>query len=119
MPNALFDSAALAIVAYAEVAADGTSTLINSGVVTARTSLGRYTVTLPADKAQSAARDLIFVCPKGTIDSTPYSHKVDDSSATVKEIAIYGGSPLTTFADSAFSILILRTTVTPPAGSPA
>lgn len=117
--NALFDSAALAVVAYAEVASDGTSTVTNSGVTTARLSTGLYTVTLPSDKAQAAARDLIFVCPKGTIDATPYSHKVDDASATVKQVAIYGGSPLTTFADCAFSILILRTTVPPPSGAPA
>lgn len=117
--NSLFDSAGLAIVAYAEVAADGTSTVTNSGVTTARTAAGQYTVTLPTNKQQSGARDLIFVTPKGTITSTPYSHKVDDASAAVKQVAIYGGSPLATFADADFSILILRTIIPPPAGSPA
>jgi len=117
--NSLFDSAGLAIVAYAEVAADGTSTSTNSGVITARTGAGQYTVTLPANKQQNNARDLIFVTPKGTIDSTPFSHKVDDADAAVKQVAIYGGQPLATFADSAFSVLILRTIVPPPTGSPA
>jgi len=117
--NSLFDSAGLAIVAYAEVAGDGTSTSTNSGVTTTRSGLGQYTVTLPANKQQAGSRDLIFVTPKGTIDSTPYSHKVDDADPADKKVAIYGGSPLATFADSAFSILILRTIVPPPAGSPA
>jgi hypothetical protein len=117
--NTLYDSAGLAVVAYAEVAADGTSTVTNSGVVTARTGAGQYTVTLPANKQQSGSRDLIFVTPKGTIDSIPFSHKVDDADAAVKQVAIYGGQPLATFSDSAFSILILRTIVPPPAGSPA
>ena len=36
--NSLFDSAGLAIVAYAEVAADGTSTVNNSGVTTTKTA---------------------------------------------------------------------------------
>jgi len=117
--NSLFDSAALAIVAYAEVASDGTSTDTNSGVTTTKTGTGQYTVYLPVGKQQSGSRDLMFVTPKGAIDSTPYSHKVDDSDMAAKKVAIYGGSPLATFADSAFSVLILRTTITPPTSSPA
>jgi hypothetical protein len=117
--NTLFDSAGLAIVAYAEVASDGTSTATNSGVVTTKTGSGQYTVTLPANKTQDGARDLIFVTPKGAITSSPLSHSVDDSSAADKKVAIYGGQPLATFADSAFSILILRTIIPPPSGSPA
>ncbi len=117
--NSLFDSAGLAIVAYAEVASDGTSTATNSGVTTARTGAGQYTVTLPTNKTQNGARDLIFVTPKGTITSDPYSHKVDDSDPATKRVAIYGGSPLTSFADSAFSVLILRTIIPPPSDGPA
>ncbi len=117
--NSLFDSAGLAIVAYAEVASDGTSTVTNSGVTTTRTAAGQYTVTLPANKTQAASRDLIFVTPKGTISSVPYSHKVDDAGDADKLVAIYGGSPLATFADAAFSILILRTIIPPPSGAPA
>jgi hypothetical protein len=117
--NTLFDIAGLAVVAYAEVSADGTSTGTNSGVTTTRTGAGQYDVVLPATKAQSQARDLIFVTPKGAITSVPYSHKVDDADAVTKHVAIYGGSPLATFADADFSILILRTIVPPPAGAPA
>ena len=117
--NAPFNNAGLAIVAYAEVASDGTSTSTNSGVTTTKTGTGQYDVILPANKAQSQARDLIFVTPKGTITSTPYSHKVDDVDPTTKHIAIYGGSPLATFADAVVSLLILRTVIPPPAGSPA
>lgn len=117
--NTLFDVAGLAIVAYVEVLADGSSASTNSGVTTTRTASGQYDVILPANKAQNGSRDLIFVTPKGTISSTPYSHKVDDANATTKHVAIYGGSPLATFADSDFSFLILRTIVPPPTGSPA
>ncbi len=115
----LYDLAGLAVVAYAEVLADGTSPNVNSGVATARTAAGQYTVTLPAGKLQSGVRDLMFVTPKGTITSTPFSHKVDDSDPAIKRVAIYGGQPLATFADSDFSVLIVRSIVTPPAGSPA
>ena len=112
MPSALFDAAGLAIVAYAEVSGtDGSSVATNSGVVTTKTGGGQYDVTLPATKAQSGARDLIFITPKGPITSTPYSHKVDDADPAVKHVAIYGGAPLTTFADCDFSILILRTII--------
>lgn len=117
--NTLFDAAGLSIVAYAEVLADGTSPNTNSGVTTTKLSTGLYSVILPSTKAQSGARDLIFVTPKGTITATPFSHKVDDSSATNKLIAIYGGAPLTTFADSDFSVWIIRTIIPPPAGAPA
>jgi len=115
--NSLFDSAGLAIVAYAEVLADGTSPNTNSGVATTKTGTGRYTVTLPADKAQTNARDLIFVQPLGVANNTPVTSRVDDTtSTTVKGIEICNG---TTAADSAFTVLILRTIIPPPAGAPA
>jgi len=119
MPSTLFDTAGLAIVAYADVASNGTSTATNSGVTTTQTGTGQYDVILPATKAQDQSRDLIFVTPKGTITSTPYSHKVDDSDPVTKHVAIYGGSPLATFANCDFSVLILRTVIPPPAGAPA
>lgn len=119
MPSTLFDSAGLAIVAYAEViGATGASTNTNSGVTTTRIGTGLYTVTLPENKWQSATRDLIFVTPKGTITSEAYSYKVDDTLVATKYIAIYGGSPVLSYADSDFSLLILRTTITPPDGEP-
>lgn len=121
MPANTFDTAGLAVVAYAEViGATGASTNTNSGVTTTRISTGQYSLTLPANQQQSGSRDLIFVTPKGAITSEPYTHKVDDTtSVATKYIAIYGGSPLTSYADSDFSVLILRTTITPPAGAPA
>jgi hypothetical protein len=114
----LYDNAGLAVVAYGEVLADGTSPNLNSGVTTARTSAGLYTITLPANKLQSGVRDLMFVTPKGAITATPFSHKIDDSDPAVKQVAIYGGAPLTTFADSEFSFVIFRSIVNPPTGSP-
>jgi hypothetical protein len=121
MPANTFDSAGLGVVAYAEIiGATGASTNTNSGVTTSRIGTGLYSVTLLANQQQSGSRDLIFVTPKGTITAEPYSHKVDDtSSVATKYIAIYGGSPLASYADSDFSLLILRTTITPPAGAPA
>jgi hypothetical protein len=113
--NALFDSAALAIVAYADVASDGTSTVTNSGVTTTKTSTGVYSVTLPSDKTQATARDLIFVQPMGS-GSSPRTSLVDDSSTTTKVVRITDGSSL---ADGEFKILILRTIVPPPALAPA
>lgn len=110
--NALFDSAGLAIVAYADVVgSDGSSASTNSGVITTRTGVGQYDVILPADKTQALSRDLIVVTPKGPITSVPYSGKVDDSDSVTKRVGIYGGSPLATFADADFSILILRTII--------
>ena len=112
MPSTLFDSAGLAIVAYADVVgSDGSSATTNSGVTTTKTGTGQFDVTLPVGKTQSLSRDLILVTPKGPITSVPYSAKVDDSDPAVKHIGIYGGSPLATFADADFSILILRTII--------
>jgi hypothetical protein len=114
------DVAALAIVAYGEVLADGSSPSTNSGVTTAKTGTGQYSITLPAGKLQSGAKDLMFVTPKvANPTGAPVSHSIDDTDPAVKTVALYGGSaPLATFADCAFSFLILRTTITPPAGVP-
>lgn len=101
----LFDSAGLAIVAYGEVVgATGASADLNSGITTARTAAGTYELTLPAGKAQSATKDLIFVQVKGT-SAGPLTSKVDDASATVKTVRI---SDATTLADGDFSFVIMR-----------
>jgi len=111
--NALFDSAALAIVAYAEVLADGTSAGTNSGVITVHGSPGVYTVTLPTSTtgglnlAQQAGRDLFIVEPLGP---TPLMHTVLEISPSQKTIIFSNGS---TFVDNAFNLVILRTTVPP------
>jgi hypothetical protein len=118
----LYDTAGLAIVAYGEVLADGTSPNLNSGVTTGKTGTGQFTVTLPANKLQSGTRDLMFVTPKVSqtpANPIPFSHSVDDSDSAVKKVTIYGGSPLATFADAEFSFIIFRSLVTPPTGSPA
>jgi hypothetical protein len=111
--NPLFDSAGLALVAYADVAAAGTSTVTNSGVTTTKTATGTYNVILPADKTQDPSRDLIFVQPKGTGQK---SATVVDSSSATKVVEMYAGGSL---ADGEFDIIILRTIVPPPAGAPA
>jgi len=125
MPNTLFDSAGLAIVAYAEVMADGTTIVstaagsaANSGVTTTRFGAGQYGLILPEGLTQSQTRDMVFVTPNGVVDSTPYSAKAEtdippvtpDGAQTIK-VGIYGGSPIATFADSGFAILVLRTII--------
>lgn len=107
MPSTLFDAAGLAVVAFAEVVgATGASVDQNSGVVTARTAVGTYTVTLPADKAQSDAKDLIFAQAKGA-GTAPLTAKVSTAStSSVKTILV---SDASTLADGDFTVLILRT----------
>jgi len=129
MPSLGFSGANLAVVAYAEVeGVAGASTLTNSGITTTRTALGLYVAILPANLAQSQARDLIFVQPKGPYNATAGTSAVakmavvDDSDPITKGIAIFDGNPAnaaTTRIDSDFSLLILRTTITPPTGAPA
>ena len=122
----LYDSAGMAIVAYGHVLADGTSPSQNSGVITGRTGIGQYTITLPTSivsggakqLAQSDPCDSIVVTPMAPATGVPLSHSVDNSDAVVKKVAIYGQSPLATFVDCAFSFIIFRTIVTPPANTP-
>ena len=124
--NSLFDSAGLAIVAYADVLANGTTPLVNSGLTVVKSiNAGQYAITLPKGKAQVAApgeaapRDLIFVQAVQTpLDNTVLSAKVDptatvnpDGSATFN-VAIVNA---TTFADGAFDIVIFRTVLSTPA----
>ena len=127
MPGLNFAGPNLATVAYAEVdGAAGASTTCNSGVSTTRTAAGTYVVLLPTTLAQDVGRDLIFVQPKanndGTSFTTPRFADVDDSLSVTKTIVIWGGDPAavsSTRVDGSFSILILRTTISPPAGAPA
>jgi hypothetical protein len=127
MPGLNFAGPNLATVAYAEV--DGTagaSTVTNSGVTTTRTGSGTYVVVLPTTLAQEVGRDLIFIQAKadnaGTGASVPRFTTVDDTLAVTKTIYMWSGNPIAaaaTLIDGSFSILILRTTITPPTGSPA
>ena len=128
--NSLYDSAGLAIVAYVEVASDGTSVVntthlaaMNSGVTTTRLSTGLFQVILPSDKTQSPTRDLIFVQPYGTTVTGPLTAVIDETNppapalpGSVKTVTLFQGA---TVADGAFTVLILRTIVPPPAGAPA
>ena len=111
--NALFDSAALAIVAYAQVdGRTGYSTCTNSGVFTTRVSKGHYFVALQTGQAQRADRNLIFVQPMTTkLGTQPAMSVVLDGLAATKEIVFGNG---TSAVDTSFGILILRTTIVPP-----
>ena len=118
--NALFDSAALAIVAYAHVDGDtGASTVTNSGVLTSKstTLAGRYTVALQTAMSQANCKDFVLVQPTaftGPSDSgyvNPIASLVIDSQSTTKQISLGVGS---TAVDCSFSIIILRTTIPTP-----
>lgn len=130
MPNLGFSGPNLAVVAYVEVeGVAGASTATNSGITTTRSALGTYLAVLPANLGQSQGRDLIFVQPKGGYGGqSPGANLVakmavvDDSDPTTKVVAIFSGDPAlsaSTRVDSDFSLLILRTTISPPAGSPS
>ena len=119
--NALFDSAALAIVAYAHVDGDtGASTVTNSGVLTSKstTLAGRYTVALQTAMSQANCKDFVLVQPTaftGPADSgyiVPVASLVIDSQSTTKQICLGAGA--STAVNCSFSIIILRTTIPTP-----
>jgi hypothetical protein len=111
--NSLFDSAGLAIVAYAEVigANGATSTSVNSGVTTSKIGTGQYNVALATAIPQMGYRDLIFVQPKMasgvSVGGVVLSATVNDDDPINKKVNI--GSPSASTVDSDFSILVLRT----------
>lgn len=116
--NALFDSAALAIVAYAHVDGNtGASTVTNSGVITSRNTTGQYIVALQTAMSQANCKDFVLVQPTaftGPADSgyiVPVASLVIDSQSTTKQISLGVGS---TAVDCSFSIIILRTTIPTP-----
>ena len=120
MPSTLFDSAGLAIVAYAQVNGDDGSSnstaLANSGVTTTKVPFtsGDYLVQLSTALGQDPSRDLIFVQPTAEVKTDqpfPPSALVVDGDDYVKEVRIGGpdGFGGTTALDCDFNILILRT----------
>lgn len=115
MPSTLFDSAGLAIVAYAQVdGATGSSAptaLANSGVSTTRISAGVYQVDLPTALTQSLSRDLIFVQAKQTTALASPADRMAvlfELDAQHKLVKIFQGGG-TTALDSDFNVLVLRT----------
>ena len=115
MPSTLFDSAGLAVVAYAQVkGSDGSSenstALANSGIYTTRLSRGQYLVQMSTALGQDPSRDLIFVQPTQsttTIGFRPSSIVVDVDDYN-KEVSL-GDAIGTTAIDCNFDVLILRT----------
>lgn len=121
MPSLGFSGANLATVAYAEVeGVAGASTVQNSGVSTTRTALGTYVVILPTNIAQVDGRDLIFVTPRVNDDGSGLASKtyIVDSRLDATKTIYFFADATTTPIDSSFTILILRTTIAPPSGSP-
>ena len=123
MPSTLFDSAGLAIVAYAQVdgatgQSEGTTGLANSGVYTTRVTTGIYDVYLPTNLSQDLSRDLIFVQPKTTPGTTSIrlgfrvAADLFEVNATLKQvqmIGVGGAVAASTAIDSDFDVLVLRT----------
>lgn len=115
--NALFDSAALAIVAYAHVdGATGASTVTNSGVLTSRNATGSYYVALQTAMSQANCKDFVIVQPTAftgmELDTAyPPASLVLDEQLTTKQVLL--GS-VSTAQDCSFSIIILRTTIPTP-----
>ena len=123
MPSTLFDSAGLAIVAYAQV--DGhsgnsanTTTLASSGVSTTKISTGLYQV-LPADQpraGQLAGPDLRPAAGPAHHDRHPTRVRGDRQRGGGErlgqaKVKLTGASGLlvTTAIDSDFDVLVLRT----------
>lgn len=125
-----FSQVDLATVAYVEVDNSGTSTRSNSGVVTTKFDIGIYKVILPTNLAQLEPRDLILVQGKNDPGGGGVVAKnivVDDSDPVIKTIYCFSGDVgagatppvVSTGLDSAFVLVILRTTISPPNGAPA
>jgi len=121
MPSTLFDSAGLAIVAYAQVkGSDGSSenstALANSGIYTTRLSRGQYLVQMSTALGQDPSRDLIFVQPTTTFTSYPAfppGSLVSDKDDYNKIVSFGTLDPIntgsSTMLDCDFNILVLRT----------
>jgi hypothetical protein len=108
-----FDSAGLSVVGYAHVKTDGTSPDCNSGIATARSSTGVYTLTLPDNAAEDNSRIFVVVTPL----SGPGYHFVQNISATQRNVVFENPTPSP--ADVEFQVIVFRTIVPPPAGAPA
>jgi hypothetical protein len=109
-----FDSAGLSVVGYAHVKTDGTSPDCNSGIATARSSAGTYTITLPTNAAEDPSRVFVAITP---INSSPIYWWVQTVSATLRVIVFE--NPGLQATDTEFEIIVYRTIVSPPAGAPA
>ena len=115
MPSTLFDSAGLAIVAYAQVnGATGSSSstaLANSGVTTTKVpaTTGQYLVNLSTALGQDPSRNLIFV--QAAIPATSPFYNIPGTLAVdvdnYTKLVLLGTG--TTAIDCGFDILVLRT----------
>lgn len=120
MPGLGFSTPDLAIVAYTQVNADGTSGEQNSGVITTRLQQGSYGVILPTTLEQDNSQCFIQVQPLN--NASGGKNSVVGFAANVKLINFHsksGNPTLGYLVDTRFNCLILRTAINPPPGSPA
>jgi hypothetical protein len=108
-----FDKQQLALQAYGSISADGL-TIQNQGCVLARTGVGVYTLTLPADGGVVDGQSMTDVTAKDTTPpgpTPPVVWKVDETSNLVKTIRVFNlaGAP----ADSALEVKLYASTINP------
>jgi hypothetical protein len=107
----MFSMANLSIVAYAHVAADGTSSEINSGLTVTKIGTGVYNLLLPGNAAlqeplqlgqASPPEDLVMVTPT---NGEPMRFSVANSDTYNRQIYMSNSAGA---ADSAFNVIIFR-----------
>jgi hypothetical protein len=126
MPGLTFSGANLATVAYALVdSAVGASPTMNSGVQTTKLSLGKYQIILPTTLALGEGSDMVLIqaceTPTGGAGVAARMAVVDNSLAITKLVYFWDGDPAQAHSsniDTSFLVLVLKSTLTPPAGSP-
>ena len=109
----------LGLVAYALIRADGTSPELNSGIKTSHLQTGIYKIVLPGDpnsqeplqEEQSCIprRDIVIITP---CEGLPLCYTVQAPSDSERFIIFVDSGGLQ--QDTDFSILILRSLISPP-----
>lgn len=108
-----FDQAGMSVVAYAQVAADGTSGVCNSGISTSRVApgSGSYYIDLPAGKLEADANVFFSIESIGNITM----HNITPMGAPdQRRYLVAFLDPTGTSVDTAFTIIVYRTLLASP-----
>lgn len=110
MPGLIFSAANAALVAYGNVASDGSPTVdgvnTTAGQVTVvKTATGTYTLTLPTGYGQPRAQSMVYLTARS---SAAVFVVCDDAVATVKTIHTFNAAG--SAADAGFSFMIFENT---------
>ena len=115
MSVANFDQHGLAVIAYAQVKADGTTPGLNSGLVITNPANGIYQCVLPAE--EDPERTLIFIQPFidgiiGGIMISKYAFGTANGGPDAgRTIEVQFTNAAGVFTDHAFNLLVLRSVV--------